>query len=184
MRGDPPRIASRLRLLQLLVVSAILVVAHSRTADSTNAITAVRALSASQSAAGGAAAVGVQPAARRLNAVTAKNWAELKSLCEAGGNDITLSQTFDASSYPGEINFSGKSCVIRGSGQTFDLNKTGRFLRRFAYANGAGSSLELHGLTIMNGQAHNVSDNYSFWVRMTFREHSSNWRGASHTTQF
>ena len=90
---------------------------------------------------------------RRLSAVTAKDWAELKSLCEAGGNEVTLSQSFDASSYPGQIDFSGKSCVIRGSGQTFDLGQQGRF----AYGNGAGSSLEMHGLTIKNGKAEMVS---------------------------
>ena len=90
---------------------------------------------------------------RRLNEVVANDWAELKSLCEAGGNDITLSQLFDASSYPGQIDFSGKSCVIRGSGQTFDMGKRGRF----AYGSGSGSSLELHGLTIQNGKADYVS---------------------------
>ena len=152
MRGGPPGLGRRLPP-QLLVVSALLVVAHSRTADSTNAVTAVRALSASQSAAGGAAAVGVQPVARRLNAVTAKNWAELKSLCEAGGNDVTLSQSFDASSYPGLIDVSGKSCVIRGSGHVFDLGQAGRF----AYLSESGSVLEMHGLTIKNGTAKMVS---------------------------
>ena len=90
---------------------------------------------------------------RRLNEVVADDWAELKSLCEAGGNDITLSPSFDASSYPGQIDFSGKSCVIRGSGQTFDMGQQGRF----AYGDGSGSSLELHGLTIQNGRDDYVS---------------------------
>ena len=90
---------------------------------------------------------------RRLSAVTAKDWAELKSLCEAGGNEVTLSQSFDASSYPGQIDFSGKSCVIQGSGQTFDLGQQGRF----AYGEGSGSSLEMNGMTIKNGKADDVS---------------------------
>ena len=90
---------------------------------------------------------------RRLNEVVANDWAELKNLCEAGGNDITLSPSFDASSYPGQIDFSSKSCIIRGSGQTFDLGQQGRF----AYGEGSGSWLELHGLTIKNGKADHVS---------------------------
>ena len=91
---------------------------------------------------------------RLLTEVAANDWAQLKSLCEAGGNDITLSQSFDASSYPGQIDFSGKSCVIRGSGQTFDMGQEGRF----AYGSGPRSSLELHGLMIQNGKADYVSE--------------------------
>lgn len=79
---------------------------------------------------------------RRLSEVTATNWAQLKSLCEAGGNEVMLSGSF--LTYPGQINFSGKTCVIRGNGQTLDAAGAGRF----AYGRGSGSSLTLYDLTL------------------------------------
>jgi hypothetical protein len=86
---------------------------------------------------------------RLLSKVTAANWAELKTKCEAGGNEVTLSDSFDASVYAGQINFSGKTCVVIGHGQTLDAGKSGRFF----YGSGAGSSLEVHGLVLKNGKA-------------------------------
>jgi hypothetical protein len=77
-----------------------------------------------------------------LSKVTATNWAELKALCEAGGNEVALSDSFDASSYPGQITSSGKTCVVKGQGQALDAKGAGRFF----YGSGAGSSLEVHGL--------------------------------------
>jgi hypothetical protein len=82
--------------------------------------------------------------------VTAANWAELKNKCEAGGNEVTLSDSFDASLYSGEINFSGKTCVVIGQGQTLDAGKSWRFF----YGSGAGSSLEVHGLVLKNGKVY------------------------------
>jgi hypothetical protein len=38
---------------------------------------------------------------RRLSKVVASDWAELKALCEAGGNEVALSDSFDASAYAG-----------------------------------------------------------------------------------
>ena len=90
---------------------------------------------------------------RLLSKVTAANWAELKTLCEAGGNEVTLSDSFDASSYSGEIDFSGKTCVVKGQGQTLDAKGAGRFF----YGSGAGSSLEVHGLVLKNGHSGSVS---------------------------
>ena len=84
-----------------------------------------------------------------LSKVTAANWAELKIKCEAGGNEVTLSDSFDASSYSGQIDFSGKTCVVKGQGQTLDAKGAGRFF----YGYGAGSSLEVHGLVLKNGKA-------------------------------
>jgi hypothetical protein len=78
-----------------------------------------------------------------LTKVTAANWAELKTLCEAGGNEVTLTESFEASSYTEQIDFSGKACVVIGSGKTVDAGKSGRFF----YGSGAGSSLEVHGLS-------------------------------------
>ena len=86
---------------------------------------------------------------RLLSKVTAANWAELKTKCEAGGNEVTLSDSFDASVYAGQIDFSGKTCVVIGHGQTLDAGKSGRFF----YGSGAGSSLEVHGLVLKNGKA-------------------------------
>jgi hypothetical protein len=90
---------------------------------------------------------------RLLSKVTAANWAELKTKCEAGDNEVTLSDSFDASSCAGEINFRGKTCVVIGQGRTLDAKNAGRF---FA-GNGAGSSLEVHGLVLKNGNAGYVS---------------------------
>ena len=88
-----------------------------------------------------------------LTKVDAANWAELKNKCEAGGNEVTLSDSFDASSYSGEIDFSGKTCVVKGQGQTLDAKGAGRFF----YGSGAGSSLEVHGLVLKNGHSDSVS---------------------------
>ena len=90
---------------------------------------------------------------RLLSKVTAANWAELKTKCEAGDNEVTLSDSFDASSYAGQIDFSGKTCVVIGQGQTLDAKNAGRFFS----GNGAGSSLEVHGLVLKNGNAGYVS---------------------------
>jgi hypothetical protein len=81
--------------------------------------------------------------------VVANSWAELKTLCEAGGNEVTLSDAFDASEYEGQIDFSGVTCVVRGQGQTLDAKGGGRVF----YASDAGSSLEVHGLILKNGNA-------------------------------
>jgi hypothetical protein len=83
--------------------------------------------------------------------VTANNWAELKLHCEAGGVEISLSDSFvgDAASYPGQIDFSGKVCVVQGNGKILDAGGTGRFF----YGKGEGSSLVVHSLTLKNGKA-------------------------------
>jgi hypothetical protein len=94
--------------------------------------------------------------------VVANDWAELKTLCEAGGNVVTLSGSFDASEYVEQIDFSGVTCVVKGQGQTLDAKGAGRFF----YGNGAGSSLELHGVILKNGNA-NVSNS-----KAVFREFS------------
>jgi hypothetical protein len=58
---------------------------------------------------------------RRLKVVVVDNWADMKTQCEAG-YEVSLAQSFegDSASYPGEIDFSGKVCVIRGNGKTID----------------------------------------------------------------
>jgi hypothetical protein len=95
---------------------------------------------------------------RLLSKVIASNWEELKTKCEAGGNEVTLSSSFDGSVYPGQIDFSGKTCVIIGQGQTLDaiIVRFGLYAEgagRFFYANQAGSLLEVHGLVLKNGYA-------------------------------
>jgi hypothetical protein len=81
--------------------------------------------------------------------VTANNWAELKLHCEAGGFEISLSESFvgDAASYPGQIDFSGKVCVVQGNGKILDAGGAGHLF----YGNGEGSSLVVHSLTLKNG---------------------------------
>jgi hypothetical protein len=73
----------------------------------------------------------------------------MKTKCEAGGNEVTLAgSSFDGDSlYPGQIDFSGKTCVVIGQGQTLDAKGAGRFF----FGSGAGSSLEVHGLILKNG---------------------------------
>jgi hypothetical protein len=85
---------------------------------------------------------------RLLTKVTAANWADLKTLCEAGGNEVALTDSFDTSSYTEQIDFSGRTCVVIGHGKTLAAGKSGRFF----YGSGAGSSLEVHGLVLKNGQ--------------------------------
>ena len=114
---------------------------------------------------------------RLLTKVDAANWADLKTLCEAGGNNVTLTDSFDASSYTEQIDFSGKTCVVIGNGKTLDAGNTGRFF----YGSGAGSSLEVHNLVLMNGSASDVSN-----FKAVFRETSLNFPpcpGAGHPTQ-
>jgi predicted outer membrane repeat protein len=84
---------------------------------------------------------------RRLTNAVANDWTQLKTLCEAGGIEVALSESFDASKYSGLINFSGKTCKIIGQGQVLDAKGAGRFF----YGSGAGSSLEVHGLVLKNG---------------------------------
>jgi hypothetical protein len=72
-------------------------------------------------------------------------------MCEAGGgysgNAVALSESFDASEYAGQISFSRVTCVVKGQGQTLDAKGAGRIF----YGSGAGSSLELHGVVLKNG---------------------------------
>ena len=93
---------------------------------------------------------------RRLNVVVVDNWADMKTQCEAGF-EVSLAQSFegDSASYPGPINFSGKVCVIRGNGKTLDAAGAPDCCGRFFTGSGTGSSLEVHDLTLRNG---NVSD--------------------------
>jgi hypothetical protein len=81
--------------------------------------------------------------------VKATNWSELKKFCEAG-HDVFLSHSFDTAHYPGEIKFSGKTCVVRGKGTTLDAGGKGRIF----YGFGPGSSLELHGIILKNAKHH------------------------------
>jgi predicted outer membrane repeat protein len=85
----------------------------------------------------------------------------MRTACEAGGEDVVLSSSFNAGSFPGETNFSGKVCVIRGQGQTLDAafdvsvggsNSSSVAATRLFSGSGAGSRLEIHGLTLKNGQ--------------------------------
>ena len=95
---------------------------------------------------------------RRLRNVTVNNWAELKTACEAGGGDVTLSKTFVAGAYPGEIRIPrGGTCVFRGKGQVLDARNAGRLFR----VSGTGSSLEIHGLVLKNGRG-DVSLSFHF----------------------
>jgi hypothetical protein len=62
--------------------------------------------------------------------VVANDWAELKAMCEAGGeysgNAVALSELFDASEYAGQISFSRVTCVVKGQDQTLDAKGAGR----------------------------------------------------------
>ena len=91
---------------------------------------------------------------RRLRNVTVNNWAELKTACESGGGDVTLSKAFVAGAYPGEIRIPhGGTCVFRGKGQVLDARNAGRLFS----VSDHDSSLEIHGLVLKNGQDRDVS---------------------------
>jgi hypothetical protein len=78
------------------------------------------------------------------------DWAQLKELCEAGGNEASLSESFDASAYGGQISFSHVTCVVlKGQSQTLDAKRAGRIF----YGSGTDSSLELHGVVLKNSNA-------------------------------
>ena len=82
------------------------------------------------------------------------NSAELKTACESGGGDVTLSKTFVAGAYPGEIRIPhGGTCVFRGKGQVLDARNAGRLFS----VSDRDSSLEIHGLVLKNGQDRDVS---------------------------
>ena len=86
-------------------------------------------------------------------AVVAVTWAEIKTKCEeqepGGHAAISLDHTFEAGPYPGEIDFSNKSCAVDGGAppKTLDAGSAGRFFT------GAGSfaHLELSGLILKGG---------------------------------
>jgi predicted outer membrane repeat protein len=80
--------------------------------------------------------------------VRVKTWGEIKRVCEVGGTQVVL-ESFNAGAYPGEIDFSGRMCMIQGNGETLDADGRGRFF----YGSGLGSSLEIRGLILKNGQA-------------------------------
>jgi hypothetical protein len=83
-----------------------------------------------------------------ISSVTANNWAELKLHCEAGGVEISLSESFvgDAASWPGRIDFTGKVCVVQGNGKILDAGGGGSLF----YGSQEGSSLVVHSLTLKN----------------------------------
>jgi hypothetical protein len=91
-----------------------------------------------------------------LIGVTATSWAEMKSYCEAGGYEVTLSEDFNAGYYPRSIKVTNcKTCLIKGTGhrQTLDMQGNGRFATV-----DAGGSLELHSLILVNGYAGDAGD--------------------------
>ena len=83
-----------------------------------------------------------------LTAVTVSSWNELKTKCEEGGNDITLSAAFNGTAYPGRINLvSGKRCIIRGGKKILDAKASGSFFNA-----AVNSELEVHDLVMKNGK--------------------------------
>ena len=77
--------------------------------------------------------------------------------------------------------FSGKAIIIGCNGNTLDANRAGRFFR----GEGSGSSLQVHGCTLMNGKAEYVS---AFLSTISVQERNLMTfpvcRGTAHTTQF
>jgi hypothetical protein len=62
---------------------------------------------------------------------------------------IELSTSFEMGTYTSQCDFSGKTLMIKGQGQTLDANGGGRFF----YGSGPSSSLEVHGLVLKNGRS-------------------------------
>jgi hypothetical protein len=81
--------------------------------------------------------------------VTVANYADLKARCEEGGNEIILSDPFDASGYAEIIISDEQTCVVRGQGlETHVLDAAGQ--GRFFSVTG-GSSLTIYGLVLKDG---------------------------------
>jgi hypothetical protein len=79
------------------------------------------------------------------------SWAALKYCCEAGGNEVILSEAFVAGDNPGEISVTG-ACAIRGSGEILDAGGMNRFFRLPS----STSSLEIEGLRPRNGYTFDI----------------------------
>jgi hypothetical protein len=81
------------------------------------------------------------------------SWAQLVTACAPAGirANITLSPAFQMGAYTNSIRFKGQLITIFGNNATFDAGQNGSFF------NGDGSqgiaSLELHDITLKNGQA-------------------------------
>jgi predicted outer membrane repeat protein len=82
---------------------------------------------------------------------TVASWAQLVTACVAPSASITLSPAFKMRAYTNEIDFSGKVIIIFGSNATFDAGQKGRFFS--GDASKGKTSLELHGITLKNGNA-------------------------------
>jgi hypothetical protein len=68
---------------------------------------------------------------------------------------VTLSADFAMGPYIAAIDFSGKQLVIIGNHKTLDAGEPigPDWNQRFFYGSGSGSSLEIHNVTMRNGQA-------------------------------
>jgi hypothetical protein len=95
------------------------------------------------------------PAEVSTTAITVATWSELKTQCESGGccsfAEVFLSDSFAAGSYPGQIDVSGRTCVVFGNGKVLDAGGAGRIFCGSDEARVLGS-LTIHNLVLKNGK--------------------------------
>jgi predicted outer membrane repeat protein len=91
------------------------------------------------------------PAEVSTTAITVATWSELKTQCESGG-EVFLSDSFAAGSYPGQIDISGKTCVVFGNGKVLDAGGAGRIFYGSDEATSSSGSLTIHNLVLKNGK--------------------------------
>lgn len=82
------------------------------------------------------------------------NWSALVEACQASGN-YTLSPSFDAGGCAKPIDFSGKQISISGNGAVLDAKGRCSFFTGNADSGNSPTSLELHDLTLKNGNSAN-----------------------------
>jgi hypothetical protein len=93
-----------------------------------------------------------------MTAMTVATWSELKTRCESGGCtgptcEVFLSDSFDAGSYPWQIDVSGKTCVVSGNGKDVGCRRSrANLLHGPDEATSGSGSLTTHNLMPMNGK--------------------------------
>ena len=113
----------------------------SNSAEQPSSLAPAAAAHGSHSQARVATAKVVRPERRLTGNYVVESYAELKSLSACPDNSNAA------------CDFSGKALIMRCNGKTLDANLE----KRIFYGRGSGSSLQIHGCTLVRGKASTVS---------------------------